>query len=139
MPANESNDIERSLLGYSSTLRFFLLPLSPLFSSLAPTIVDTLRSPVTTLQPASALETIVQATAGFQGRAIRVRRAERFSHKMILGRDGYLHREVGPISRIIALRVATLSFFSYSANIISIAMQVSTREGIADATYSSLE
>jgi len=77
MPANESNDIESLLLGYSPTLPFFLLPLSPLFSSLAPTIVDTLRSPVATLQPTSALGTTGQATAHFQGHAIRVRRAER--------------------------------------------------------------
>jgi len=63
---------------------------------------------------------------------------------MILGPDGYPHHEVGPISRIIALRFATphshpYPSFHISANIISMAMQVSTREGTADATYSSLE
>jgi len=65
----------------------------------------------------SALGTTVQPTVGFQGHVFRVRRVERFSHKTILGRDatgiGYPHREVGPIPRIMALRVATLSFFSY--------------------------
>lgn len=88
------------------------------------------HSPFAALQPTSRRP--LDASAGFQDLAARVRRAERAYQKMLLGRDALIAK-VGPAPRHVALFV--LFFFSTLANTVAMVVQVSPRRGALATIY----